>query len=72
MWVPILIGLGSARLEDLPPVPKPAPPLQTRALKAEDDPPTAKPMTTQNTDALVPPPRNKKKTYKRRDMRAEE
>jgi hypothetical protein len=29
-------------------------------------------MTTQNTDALVPPPRNKKKTYKRRDMRAED
>jgi hypothetical protein len=73
MWVPILVGLGSTRLEDLPPAPKPAPQqLQTRVLKAEDDPP-AKPMTTQNTDALVPPPaRNKKKTYKRRDMRAEE
>jgi hypothetical protein len=73
MWVPVLIGLGSTRLEDLPPVPKPsAPQLQTRALKAEDEKPPAKPMTTQNTDALVPPPRNKKKTYKRRDMRAED
>ena len=80
MWVPILVGLGSTRLEDLPPAPMPAPmpapkpaPLQTQALKAEDDAPPAAPMTTHNTDALVPPPaRNKKRTYKRRDMRAED
>jgi hypothetical protein len=74
MWVPILVGLGSTRLEDLPPTPKPASaPLQTQALTAEDDAPPQKPMTTHNTDALVPPPaRNKKRTYKRRDMRAED
>jgi hypothetical protein len=73
MWVPVLVGLGSTRLEDLPPTPKPAP-LQTRVLNAEDtQPPPAKPMTTQNTAPLVPPPaRTKKKTYKRRDMRAED
>jgi hypothetical protein len=73
MWVPILVGLGTTRLEDLPPTKPTQPtPALTRALQSEDTPP-AQPMTTHNTDALVPPPaRNKKRTYKRRDMRAED
>jgi hypothetical protein len=41
-----------------------------RAMKAEEP---AAPMTTQNTSAIVPPMQPpSKRTYKRRDMRAED
>jgi hypothetical protein len=67
----ILVGLGKTRYEDAPPI-APQPPLQTRALQAEATP-AAQPMTTTQQSALVPPaPVRKKRTYKRRDMRAED
>jgi hypothetical protein len=45
----------------------PPKPVITRVLRAEDEPPKAKPMTTEDTP-LVPA----RRTYRRRDMKAEE